>query len=190
MGAHEPALDTPPPPDDPVADALRRGDRRSALDACARLHGPAIGRLCMAWLGSQAEADEATQETLLAAYDAFGDWRAESTVRAWLFGIARHLCARRVETRVRREHRLRLIHGDLDVPPGADALLAARRRAERVRAALADLKPSERDAVVLRFDAELSFREVASACGIDEAAARKRVSRALERLRRALTHDE
>ncbi len=67
--------------------------------------------------------------------------------------------------------------------PGAEALLDARRRSERVRRALGVLKPSERDAVVLRFEGELSFREVGEACGIDEAAARKRVSRALERLR-------
>ena len=57
---------------------------------------------------------------------------------------------------------------------------------ERLRNALAELKPSEREAVVLRYDAGLSFREVAAACGVDEAAARKRVSRALSRLRASL----
>jgi RNA polymerase sigma-70 factor (ECF subfamily) len=61
-----------------------------------------------------------------------------------------------------------------------------RERAERARAALAKLKPSEREAVVLRFEAGLSFRELAIACGVDEAAARKRVSRALSRLREEL----
>ncbi|MBI5514708.1 MAG: RNA polymerase sigma factor [Deltaproteobacteria bacterium] len=170
---------------DPVIDAIQRGDPRGALGLCARLHGPAIGRLCMSWLGSQAEAEEAAQETLLAALDALGQFRGDGTVRAWLFGIARRVCARRVETRGRREARLRLVHADADSPDAA-ALLATRRRAERVRLALEQLKPSERDAVVLRYEGELSFREVADACGIDEAAARKRVSRALERLRQDL----
>ena len=55
--------------------------------------------------------------------------------------------------------------------------------AQRARDALAKLKPSEREAVVLRYEGELSFRELAAACGVDEAAARKRVSRALSRLR-------
>lgn len=143
----------------------------------------------MAFLGSQAEAEEAVQETLLAAYDGFAQFRGEGSLKAWLFGIARRVCARRVETRVRREQRLRLIHGDADAPD-ADALLALRRRAERVRQSLEDLKPSERDAVVLRYDGELSFREVAVACGVDEPTARKRVSRALERLRLALKEEE
>ena len=56
-------------------------------------------------------------------------------------------------------------------------------RGERAGAALGMVKPSEREAVVLRFEADLSFKEVAVACGIDEAAARKRVSRALAKLR-------
>lgn len=172
----------PSDPEDPIEQCLARGDHRGAVALCARLHGAALGRLCMSFLGSQAEADEAVQESLLAAFDGMGQYRADASVRAWLFGIARRVCARRVETRARREHRLRLVHGD-DSAPGADAVLAARREAERVRGALEQLKPSERDAVVLRFERELSFREVGAACGVDEATARKRVSRALDRLR-------
>lgn len=185
MGA--PTTSASPP--DPIADAIARGDHRAALADCARTHGASIGRLCMAWLGAQAEAEEAAQETLLAAFGAMGQYRAEASVRAWLFGIARHVCARRVETRQRREARLRLVHSDADHAPGADGILAARRRAEHVRDALERLKPSERDAVVLRYEADLPFREVAAACGVDEATARKRVSRALERLRAELPDD-
>ena len=48
------------------------------------------------------------------------------------------------------------------------------------------MRPSDRDALLLRFGADLSFKEVAAACGIDETAARKRVSRALARLRSVL----
>jgi RNA polymerase sigma-70 factor (ECF subfamily) len=107
-------------------------------------------------------------------------------VRAWLFGIARHVCARRLEGR-RRDQRL------LEVVPaagdGADAF-AARQRARAVRRALEHLKPSERDALVLRYVAELSHREIAEACNIDEAAARKRVSRALDALRSVMPAEE
>jgi RNA polymerase sigma-70 factor (ECF subfamily) len=64
--------------------------------------------------------------------------------------------------------------------------LAQKRKAEQARAALGELRPSEREALVLRFGGDLSFREVAQACGIDEAAARKRVSRGLAALRSEL----
>ena len=52
------------------------------------------------------------------------------------------------------------------------------------------MKPSEREALVLRFVADLSHREIAVACGLDEAAARKRISRALARLRSVMPTEE
>lgn len=164
---------------------IASGQYREALTRCAREHATPLGRLCMAFTGSQAESEELVQETLLAAYDAFPQYRAEGSVRAWLFGIARRLCARHVEMRVRRQERLRLVH---DTSRGRDAVELAmeRERAQRTRDALAKLKPSEREAVVLRYQGELSFQDVAAACGVDEAAARKRVSRALSRLRAEL----
>jgi RNA polymerase sigma-70 factor, ECF subfamily len=167
---------------------IAAGQYREAVARCARAYAGPLGRLCMAFTGSQAESEELVQETLLAAFDAFPQYRGEGSVRAWLFGIARRICGRHNEMRSRREARLRLVH---DTGRGRDAgeLALERERAERARSALAKLKPSEREAVVLRYEAELSFRELAIACGVDEAAARKRVSRALARMRADLVEE-
>ncbi len=174
---------------DPLIVRIREGAYREAIALCAREHGPAVGRLCMAFLGSQAEAEEALQETLIAAHEAMPTYREEGSIRAWLFGIARRKCARKLATQSRRENRLRLVH-DADADRGTpDEVLDARRRADRLRVALAELKPTEREAVVLRYQSGLSYREVAEACGIEEPAARKRVSRALDRLRELLRGD-
>jgi len=174
---------------DPIATMIGQGRHRDAIAACATEHGAAIGRLCMALLGSQAEAEETAQEVLIAAHRAMTKYRGEGSVRSWLFGIARRKCARKLETRIRRERRLRLVHdaeGEVELP---DRTVELRRRADRVRAALERLKPSERDAVVLRYQAGLPYREIGEACGIDEAAARKRVSRALARMKGLLSDE-
>jgi RNA polymerase sigma-70 factor, ECF subfamily len=176
----------PQEPDAEIALAVARGDYRHAIECCANRHGAALGRLCMAMVGSQAEAQELAQETLLAAQGGFGSYRAEGTIRAFLFGIARRVCAHHIEVRARREARLRLVHDAARDGTDSAELLAIRQRAERTRSALDRLRPTEREAVVLRYQAGLSFREVADACGIDEAAARKRVSRAIARLRESL----
>jgi RNA polymerase sigma-70 factor (ECF subfamily) len=165
-----------------IEDAIRSGDHRQALALTARHHGPSVGRLCMALVGSNGEADDLVQEVLLEAHSHFADWRGEGSLRAWLFGIARKKCARHVEKTTRRTARLRLVH-DAERDGNAEDLMALRQRAEAARSALSNIRPSEREAVVLRYAGELSFREVGIACGIDEAAARKRVSRALARLR-------
>jgi len=132
------------------------------------------------------------QETLLDAHDALAGWRREGSLRSWLMAIARRKCARLLETKNRRTARLRLVH-DAERTPGSDDVperqLILRQRAESARTALEAVRPSEREALLLRYGAGLSFREVAECCGIDEAAARKRVSRAIATLRETLREE-
>jgi RNA polymerase sigma-70 factor (ECF subfamily) len=113
-------------------------------------------------------------------------YRGEGSVKAWLCGIARHVCAHVLETRRRGREALEL------VPSAGEARDAfeTRRRARVIRDALERLKPTEREALVLRYVADLSHREIAVACGLDEPAVRKRISRALARLRTVLPTEE
>jgi RNA polymerase sigma-70 factor (ECF subfamily) len=170
-----------------ILGALRRGDHREALALCARFHGRSVGRLCMALLGSSSEADDALQETLLAAHSSFASFRGDGSLKAWLLSIARRRCARVLERRVTQPNVERRAAEETPPDSGsreqADALVDARRRAEAARALLARVRPTEREALLLRYEAGLSYREVGEACGVDETAARKRVSRALARLR-------
>ncbi len=167
---------------DPIVAMVQDGRHRDALAACARTHGMIIGRLCMALLGSQADADEATQETLLRAHRSMTTYRGEGSIKAWLCGIARHVCAHMLETRRRGREVLELVPTD-ETSDDARTLFAIKRRSRAIRDGLAKLKPSEREALVLRFVADLSHREIATACNLDEPTARKRISRALARLR-------
>lgn len=171
---------------DPILEQIQSGNHRDALAACARIHHSVLGRLAMALLGSQADADEAVQETLLRAHRGMATYRGEGSIKAWLCGIARHVCAHTLETRRKGRELLEI------VPTEGEARDAfeTRRKARVLRDALEKLKPSEREALVLRYVADLSHREIAMACGIDEAAARKRISRALERMRSVMPSEE
>lgn len=169
-----------------IAELIRGGQYRDAIAACAREHGAVLGRLCMALLGSQADADEATQETLLRAHRGMASYRGDGSVKSWLCGIARHVCAHMLESR----RRGRDLADRAAVPEGGDDAFAGRRRAHAIRSALAQLRPSEREAIVLRFVADLGHRDIAAALQIDEAAARKRISRALAHLREVLGDEE
>ena len=172
-------------PDSRILAALSRRERDTAAELLLETHASAIGRTCMALLGSQSEAEDVLQETLLAALDGLQGFRAEGTLRAWLLSVARRGCARRLTARSRE----RQAQEQLAAPEaGASAERVSLGR--RARLLLGEIKPTEREALVLRFSAELSFREVGEACGIDEAAARKRVSRGLARLRSLLGEDD
>ncbi len=173
-------------PPDPIVALMHDGKYRDAVAACANVHGAILGRLCMALLGSQADADEATQETLLRAHRAMATYRAEGSVKAWLCGIARHVCAHMLETRRKQRELLEVVPTDAE---GRD-VFETRRRARALREALGKLKPTEREALVMRYVADLSHREIATACNLDEPTARKRIRRALARLRSVMPEQE
>lgn len=181
--------------DDPIAGLIHSGQYREAVRRSTEEHGAAIGRLAMALLRCQAEAEDVVQETLVAAYHAMPSYRGEASVRAWLCGIARRLCAKRLEKKSRRQ---RLWQAETQAgetvglaQPNPDRVcpeeaLERQARLQALYAALAQLKPSEREAVLLRYSADMSYRDIAASCGIAEAAARKRTSRALVQLRALL----
>jgi RNA polymerase sigma-70 factor (ECF subfamily) len=176
--------------DDPIAGHISRGEYKQAVALCVETHGKSIGRLCMALLGSQPDAEEALQETFLAAHSSMPSFRGDGTVRAWLFGIARRQCARHIEKNKRHRGHLSVVPETVQSDDSPQLSVADRERIRSVRSALSTLKPSERDALLLRYQSELSYREIAEACGIDEAAARKRASRGLQRLRKTLSAEE
>jgi RNA polymerase sigma-70 factor (ECF subfamily) len=171
-----------------IVAALSRGETQTALRVCVERHGASIGRFCMAMLGSQQDADAVTEETLLSAQQRFAELGGAASLRAWVFGLARDHCLQHLERRRRRRAKLAAetdggaLFGDADVEL----------RATRARAWLEHVRPSDRDALLLRFAADLSFEEVAAACGVDGPTARRRASRALLRLRNLLEseHDD
>lgn len=171
-----------------IQELIQAGEYRQAIAACANEYGASVGRLCMAMLGDQHEAEEVSQESFLAAYRGMANYRAEGSVRSWLYGIARRQCARRLE-RGPRPH-LELVvenHASTNRP---DSALRDARLAGGLHRVLSNLKPTERDALVLRFAGDLSFKEVAEILNINEATARKRASRGLLQLRTTLRPED
>ncbi len=113
----------------PEADlaAARRGDG----DAFARLvsgHRRELHAHCYRMLGSVQDAEDALQETLLAAWRGVAGFEGRSSLRTWLFRIATNVCLRQVARRPRRmrapDHRSPLRDpGDLGQPVGGPVWL-------------------------------------------------------------------
>jgi RNA polymerase sigma-70 factor, ECF subfamily len=137
-------------------------------------------------LGNRADADEATQETFLAAWRSVGSFRFESGFATWLYRLGVNVCLERL----RREGRRRALGNG----HGADLVratpLAARAEAEGpgadVRAALGGLEPTYRACVILRDLGGLSYQEIAETLGVPVGTVRSRIARGREALRARL----
>ncbi len=166
--------------------ALSRRDHRAALVLMAEAWSVDLGRFCAILVGSRAEAEELLQEAFIEAWAALPRLRKPEQARSWMFGIVRRVCSQHLRRRDRRAA-LRERYGPLTLvsatatDPGERADTAA-----RLEAALHDLPRALREAVLLRYQADLSGPEIARALGIRPATARKRVSLALSALREAL----
>jgi RNA polymerase sigma factor (sigma-70 family) len=57
---------------------------------------------CYRMLGSLQDADDALQETLLAAWQGFGGFEGRASVRTWLYRIATHRCLNALRSAGRR----------------------------------------------------------------------------------------
>jgi RNA polymerase sigma factor (sigma-70 family) len=125
------------------------------------------------------DADDAFQETFVAALRAYPRLRADSNLRAWVLTIARRKAIDTARARGRRA----IPSDDLPeqpAPPPADA------RPE-LWAAVGGLPERQRAAVFLRFAGDLPHRDIAAVMEASEDAVRKNVSDGLKNLKEALT---
>jgi RNA polymerase sigma factor (sigma-70 family) len=141
-------------------------------------YAPALLRFCAAQVGAE-RAEDCCQEALLAALRAYGSVREPRAVRAWLFSIAarKAIDLHRDRARAPRPEPDLEALGAAEAPDRRDAALWSRVRA---------LPPKQRQAVALRYLADLSHREIAAVMGTTDAAARRNVFEGLARLRREL----
>jgi RNA polymerase sigma-70 factor (ECF subfamily) len=152
-------------------------------------HGRMVYGVCRLILRDPTEAEDAAQQTFLSAYRALLAGQEPRDPPAWLGTIARNECRGRLRSRANEPLTL------VEAASGHDTQREAGRRAEieALCAALAELPPQQRDAVVLREFYGLSYREVAAALGVSGAAvesilfrSRKRLQAQLRPLRAAL----
>ena len=194
-----------------LVDRLRRGDGRS-LAALMGRHRDRLRRLVEFRLDVRLRGRVSASDVLQEAYiDAlkrlphfvkdpdvpFFVWLRTVTIQRLIQCHRQHLTAQARDAG--RERSLRGVRGMEASADGMAALVGndtspsqAAERMEtraRVRAALDQLPPGDREVLALRHFEERSNREVAALLGIEPAAASKRYVRAIERLKRLLDAD-
>ena len=170
-------------------------------------HRDAVWRFAVASVGRQ-EADDVFQETFLAALRAYPRLRHRDNLRGWLLTIAHNKALDLHRARARRavpidptatpeepsstlrgSDPLRVVEGSDDATTleGSDPLRVVEGSDDGLWAAVHELPPKQRGAVLLRFVGDLSHREIAAALGSSEEAARRSLADGLAKLRKDWT---
>jgi RNA polymerase sigma factor (sigma-70 family) len=143
-------------------------------------HRDAVWRFLVSMVGPT-DAEDCFQETFVAALRAYPRLPADSNLRAWVMTIAHRKALDAHRARARRAlpvEDVAAIDGRSgDAPATPDAELWS---------AVEGLPARQRSAVVLRYVADLSHREIAATIGCSEEAARRSLHEGLTKLRKVV----
>jgi RNA polymerase sigma-70 factor, ECF subfamily len=136
-------------------------------------------------LGTKEGCDDLVHDTFLKAWGAMDRFQEKSTVKTWLFAIARH----KVLDEIRRRKRRRLFAGGIvrgETPADLDVqkIVELKEEVKELLEQIQGLKPDYRIVIILSKVEECSSKEIAEILGWSEAKVRKTVSRAIQVLRK------
>jgi RNA polymerase sigma-70 factor (ECF subfamily) len=179
-----------------IARGLRHGDVALLHDLVEQYQFRLV-RYLIYLLGRRDSVDDLVQETWLRVLERGRSYNGNSRFEPWLFAIARNLTMDHL-----RKRRIFSLDSEGDPEqkrepaplassaPSPFELAARTEEAHRIAHTLDTLEPIYREALVLRFQEELSLQEMASVIGVPLTTVSSRIYRGLASLRAQMEGDE
>jgi len=162
----------------------------AGFDLMVEKYAAMLYRYARRMCADESDAEDALQDTFLAAKQKIHQFRGDGKLRNWLFSITGNACRqklRKLKTRQGVELKLEDVTPGQEDPPDlepapwlaspADQALSAE-LAEKLEQAIAQVPPTNRSVLILRDLEGLTTREAAKALDISEEAAKVRLHRA------------
>ena len=140
-------------------------------------------RYCYMKLRDRTLAEDVTQETFIRFFES-KDYHSIGKEMAYLYTIARNLCIDYF--RKQKEELIEDLPAKIQEMPDSSDKVESIVDQLSIEQALDHLTDDEREAVVLRYSGELSVEDIAKSMDISRFAVRRRISSALEKLRKEM----
>lgn len=176
------------------------GGDRDAYRVLVERHSRTVYRMAYRMMGNAHDAEDVVQESFLRGYQKLKQFAGNANFGTWVYRIAANYAIDRLRQRnaeeARRERPSKAGEDLLavdplsqvqDTSPSPERLAGSTQLAERMKAALAELSPAERTAIVMRHWDGCGIEEIAVVLKSSSNATKNTVFRAVQKLRRALT---
>jgi RNA polymerase sigma-70 factor (ECF subfamily) len=170
---------------DPELLAKCRAGDPEAIETLVNEHQARLYRLCLSILDSPDDAQDAVQETFIAAIRALPKYRGDAALQTWLYSIAVNACRGQLRQQKRRgkyEGPEEDAEMTTDRKPSPEGSVIARQHADAIWQAVSSLDEKHRLPVILRYYHELSTEEIARVLNINLGTVHSRLSNARTRL--------
>jgi len=179
-----------------LVEALREGSERAYEDLISRFQQP-VYTLAMRLLNDQSEAGDVVQEVFLKVFRNIGSFRAQSTLKTWIYRItvneahnARRWFFRHRRREVELDNNPEEARNWKEIIPDRSRspfdVAFDREQHVMIEAALEKINPIFREAVVLRDITDLAYEEIAEILGVSLGTVKSRILRGREALREEL----
>jgi len=175
---------------DTLIEQCLAGDQH-AWDQIVRMHWRKVFNLAYKFVGRHDEAEDLAQDVFLKIFKALHTFDRRANFQTWLISISRNLCIDHYRSvRKERETMARDVDASQLTPASRERSplgeLEQMDLRQRIRAALAELPPTLREAVVLRDLQEFSYQEIATRLRLPEGTVKSRINRGRLELARQL----
>jgi RNA polymerase sigma-70 factor, ECF subfamily len=185
------------PARDPRSDETLISDilagRGGEFETLVRRHQHGIYAFLLRMVREPEEAADLAQEVFLKVFANLEQYNPAFRFKTWLYRIAANAAVDRRRRRRTAGFQVRLDSGEeggsTRLPsgaPGPDEILTARETRERLESALAEMPPSYRKVLLMRFQGDLQYNEIAAITQLPLGTVKNRIFRAREMLKRAL----
>jgi RNA polymerase sigma-70 factor, ECF subfamily len=169
--------------------ACKEGDEAAVMQLIQE-HQLGVFRLALSVLNDPFEANEAAQDTFIAALRGLNSYRETSSFKAWLFTIALNISRSRLR-KLKAQERLQqtlttLFRVHSQSPPTLEEKAVSNEEEAALWNALEKLGEKHRLPIVLRYYHDFSIKEIAEILRIKEGTVHSRLSIAREKLRAEL----
>lgn len=155
------------------------------FDQLYKQYGRNVYYKCLSFLKNETLAKDATQEVFIKVFLKQSKYRQASSLSTWIFSIARNHCIDFL-----RKQQTRGIDLNYDqeaaahVPDGATDVVALDERIEELHEVLQVLPAKAKNILLLKFQEQLSIKEIASSLNKSESAVKMSIKRAKEKARK------
>ena len=171
-----------------VVARLKRGDV-AALEEVFTLYGDRVFSVCMGILGNRADAEDASQDVFLRAFQQAPKFSGRSRYSTWLLRLAANHTLNRAKDATRRRRISELVgESSVVTVPAPGHMAIARERREAVARLLQQIPLEQRQVLVLREMEGLSYARLSEVLGVPIGTVTSRLIRAREKMR-ALVRD-
>ena len=168
-----------------LIEGCRAGDS-SAVERFVRTYQQGVYRLALSILDDPNEAEDATQDALLAALQAIDSFHGASSLKTWLYSITVNVCRTRLQQHKRRQRLAEILGGIFRLrnahSPSVEEDVIRNETGEIFWRAIRTLKEKHRIPLVLRYYQSLSVAEIAAILQIPEGTVHSRLNTARRQL--------